>query len=81
MQSFYLHAGVGDLPAVEGDEGELVHPHGGDHAEGAEEGVADAVLAQGGQGGDLTAQLLQPHLQHRGVLAVLAVLAAAAAPR
>ena len=62
-----VHAGVGDLPAVEGDEGELVHPEGGDHAQGAEEGVADAVLAQGGQGGDLPAQLLQPHVSDGGV--------------
>ena len=60
MQSFYLHAGVGDLPAVEGDEGELVHPQGGDHAEGAEEGVADAVLAQGGGGEVAEVQLGKP---------------------
>ena len=62
-----VHAGVGDLPAVEGDEGELVHPQGGDDTEGAEEGVADAVLAQGGEGGDLPAQLLEPHVSDGGV--------------
>jgi len=44
-----VHPCVGHLPAVEGHQGELVHLHGADYAEGPQEGVRYRVFSQTGQ--------------------------------
>ena len=62
-----VHPGVGDLASVEGDQGELVNLHAAHHAETAEEGVADAVLAQTVEDVDLLAELLESNVGDAGV--------------
>ncbi len=62
-----VHPRGGDLPGVQGDEGELVHLQAGHHAQGPEEGVADAVLAEGTQLLDLPVEELQADVGDTGV--------------
>ena len=62
-----IHSRGGDLPGVQGDEGELVHLQAGHHAQGLEEWVADAVFAEGTQLLDLSVKELQADVGDAGV--------------
>ena len=62
-----VHPGVGDFASVEGDQGELVNLHAAHHAETAEKGVADAVLAKTIEDVDLLAELLETNVGDAGV--------------
>ena len=62
-----VHASVGDLSAVQGDQRELVHPERRYNTEASEERVTDAVFAKAGQALHFPTELLKPDVCDGGV--------------